>query len=273
MELAPVAFDGSHWTAIERPDGAIAAPEELLLVTFNTWFADYEFERRSTALLSLLERISADVVVLQEVTRPLLDRILAENWIRANYQLSDATGESLGSYGVVALSRVPLQSIELHQLTSKMGRELLVVQLAGGFRVATVHLESLAWQSDTRQTQLAEIFALLEGFDHAAVLGDFNLCHTSPENDNIDPRYLDLWPALRPDEPGWTEDTSVNLMRLAAKGRHKSVRFDRILLRSRGNYWQPQSIERLGTTPLSPDTPEVFISDHFGLAGTITCRR
>ena len=71
--------------------------------------------------------------------------------------------------------------------------------------------------------------------DAVALCGDFNLCSEGkyvPENAPIagDRDVLDLWPALRPGEPGWTEDTEANAMRYRATGKEKQVRFDRVLL-------------------------------------------
>jgi hypothetical protein len=41
------------------------------------------------------------------------------------------------------------------------------------------------------------------------------------------------------------------------------------LVRASTPGWQPKSIELLGTTPISPDYPNIFPSDHFGLVGRL----
>jgi tyrosyl-DNA phosphodiesterase 2 len=48
------------------------------------------------------------------------------------------------------------------------------------------------------------------------------------------------------------------------------VRFDRVLLKP--SEWTPTSIELLGTEPISPEHPDVFPSDHFGLLCQISRR-
>ena len=93
------------------------------------------------------------------------------------------------------------------------------------------------------------------------LLGDFNLRDT--ENDALDPTYRDVWPQLRPGEPGFTEDTSINLMRYDMKNKHRHVRFDRVLVGSRA--WQPAEIRLLGVEPIAPSLPRIFPSDHFGV--------
>jgi len=52
------------------------------------------------------------------------------------------------------------------------------------------------------------------------------------------------------------------------KGKEKTVRFDRVLLRSEGDAWRPRAIDLLGTVPVAEASPDVFPSDHFGLAAS-----
>ncbi len=57
---------------------------------------------------------------------------------------------------------------------------------------------------------------------------------------------------------------------MARKGafpKEPSRRLDRILLRS--SIWKAEGIRILGDAPVSPETPDVFPSDHFGLACTL----
>ena len=101
------------------------------------------------------------------------------------------------------------------------------------------------------------------------LVGDFNFCSTWPEeNKNIPPSFTDVWAKLRPNENGWTEDTFINIMRYNQKNEHKQVRFDRTLFHSPGNSkWQPNSIDMLGTDPVS-GLKDIWPSDHFGLLNT-----
>jgi tyrosyl-DNA phosphodiesterase 2 len=98
--------------------------------------------------------------------------------------------------------------------------------------------------------------------------GDFNFCSTWPEeNQNIPPDFRDLWPILHPNEPGWTEDTAINIMRYEMKHSHKQVRFDRVLLFASepvNNRFVPEFMELVGTEHI-PNNGAVWPSDHFGL--------
>jgi tyrosyl-DNA phosphodiesterase 2 len=115
---------------------------------------------------------------------------------------------------------------------------------------------------------LRAIFDDLQTVEDAVLLGDFNI--RDDENALIRDPYCDVWPALRPNEDGFTEDTSINLMRLDMKNKTRHVRFDRIL--TKGPRWAADDIELLGTTPISDALPRVFPSDHFGVECRLKAR-
>jgi endonuclease/exonuclease/phosphatase family metal-dependent hydrolase len=274
--IHPFVFDPVRgaWVEDGEPPASAEPPSALTVVTWNTWFASYAFEARFRALLGVARTQRPDVICLQEITSASLKMLLTEPWIREGYRISDAAGDTFDSYGVVILSRLPVRSLVLHELPSHMGRRLLIAELAAGPRrlvVGTVHLESLKHNPDLRAEQLAIIFPLLRAAGPDAVLvGDFNFCSSWPEeNANLDPEFTDLWPALRGREPGYTEDTRVNVMLSNVKPKAKTVRFDRVLLRSAGGAWRARSIALLGTEPISDEAPDTFPSDHFGLVAVI----
>ncbi|MEQ8756684.1 MAG: endonuclease/exonuclease/phosphatase family protein [Coleofasciculus sp. G1-WW12-02] len=272
QKLNPKTFNPEKRAWTKSIDGVNdIKTRKLTLVTYNIWFSDYYRQQRHEAILKLIQDCDADAIALQEVTPTSLKLILKQDWVRNNYYLSDTTGKTVNPYGVLLLSKLPIHRLFFCDLISQMSRKFLCAQLqinGQHFNIATVHLESKKKFASIRAIQLADIFPLLEHADHAVLMGDFNFCSSwENENRNLDPRYQDMWAVLRGDEPGYTEDTDINLMRLQQKQKHKKVRFDRILLHSDSPGWQPQSIERLGLTPLSPDCPSVFPSDHFGLVG------
>ena len=82
-------------------------------------------------------------------------------------------------------------------------------------------------------------------------------------------KRVDLRTAWKREDTGFTQDTQVNLMLREQRDDEKQVRIDRILLGSLSESWRPDAIELLGTEPVSPDSPSVFPSDHFGLLGRI----
>jgi tyrosyl-DNA phosphodiesterase 2 len=262
-ELAPRRFSADAWApAMAEPDDARA----LRIVTWNVWFGAHRFDERAHALLAELERRRPDVIALQEVTPPLLGLVRRAPWVRAGYQLSDDHGWTLRRYGVLLLSRRPIQRLSLVELPSEMDRLLLIAELACGLTVATVHLESTAPCAAERATQLSIIGPLLAAEPDVVLVGDMNFAPGAPrETAALDPALVDVWPALHPDEAGYTVDTDVNTMRYQAKGHADQKRIDRVFLRSQR--WQPRAIVLVGTASL--DAAGTFPSDHFGLEVTL----
>jgi len=54
------------------------------------------------------------------------------------------------------------------------------------------------------------------------------------------------------------------------KDKHRHVRFDRVLVKSRR--WTATEVELLGTEPIAAGLPRVFPSDHFGVKCRLTNR-
>lgn len=257
-------FDPATGAWVGADDARATDCDELTVATFNIWFDDYHAEQRYRAIADLLCARRPDVVVLQEVTPAAEELFLEQKWIRDEYLSVSAVGDHAGNYGMLTLSRVPIVRATHSQLPTRQSRGFLEAELAidGAQQiVCCVHLDSGKSSARLRGWQLRRIFRALRSAENALVLGDFNLRDT--ENDQIAAPFCDVWPALRPDEAGYTENTSINLMRFDARNKKRHVRFDRVLIK--GTRWRATSIELLGTEPISPDLPRVFPSDHFGV--------
>jgi tyrosyl-DNA phosphodiesterase 2 len=261
----PVAvFDpaAGRWRGVAAV-GPVAC-ERLTLSTFNVWFDPYHAEDRYGAIADLLATTAPDVMVFQEVTATAAQIMLAQKWIRDSYVCAAVVGARTGDYGMLMLSRVPIQRATYVPLPTRAHRGVLTADLGVAgvpLRVGSVHLDSGKAASRLRDRQLRHVFRTVSSAQDVVLLGDFNM--RDDENPRIRPPFVDVWPALRPDEPGFTEDTSVNLMRLDSTGKQRHVRFDRVILA--GNGWRAASIDLLGTAPICPALPRVFPSDHFGL--------
>ncbi|CAN5630581.1 hypothetical protein BH09ACT7_BH09ACT7_60310 [soil metagenome] len=259
-------FDVStgRWIDIDIDATGAVDRDELTVATFNIWFADYYAEQRYVAIAELLARNKPDVMVFQEVTPRALAVFLAQPWIRAHYLRAAIVGGDLGNYGMLLLSQLPVKRVRYTRLPTQLSRGLLTAEFTinGSTEViGSVHLESGKAASKLRERQLGRIFWTLRRSESVLLLGDFNM--RDAENDRIEAPFRDLWPVLRPGDPGYTEDTSINLMRYDSKNKHRQVRFDRVLLK--GSRWLAADIELLGTDPISAAHPRVFPSDHFGV--------
>jgi tyrosyl-DNA phosphodiesterase 2 len=243
----------------------------LTLTTFNVWLDEHAADVRYRRIAELLETESPDIMVFQEVTPRACRILLAQSWIRTQYQWASAVGGSVGDYGMLLASRLPIDAATYTPLPSRARRGVLTAQLTingSPLTVGSVHLDSGKRSAPLRRRQLGRLFGGLRDTADAVLLGDFNM--RDGENALITAPFVDVWPVLRPGEPGYTEDTSINLMRLDARNKHRQVRFDRVLVK--GNRWAPTAIDLLGTEPVSADQPRVFPSDHFGVRCRLAAR-
>jgi len=274
-ELTASRFDPSsgRWIATDRrPPTPV---EQLSLVTFNIWFGEHRWRERLAHLLGLVARCEPDIVALQEVTPRQLEHILAAEWVRKDFLVSDVSGSTLRPHGVLLLSRLPIDHVALCRLPSRKDRKLLLASVDTGhgrISIGNLHLESSPDNQFLRLAQLKRVFSNQAAAKNALLLGDFNFDPRSKaEQSRLGRRhYTDLWSALSSGRgAGHTVDSSRNQMRFLQKRKHKHVRFDRILLRSVAPGWVPRSIRLLGTEPISPATPDTYPSDHFGLTAII----
>lgn len=262
--IAPQIFTDGSWSA--APDAERSARTDVRLLTWNTWFGNHMFDERRRALLAELQRRRVDVIALQEVTQRLLGALLEEPWVRTAYHVSEVAVRT--SYDVVLLSRLPIRRVFTVTLPTGMGRRLVVVELACGLAVGTVHLESMRTEAATRAAQLRIIQpALVECCEDVVLVGDMNFEPGAPlEHGVLEPAWVDTWPVLRPGEPGYTMDTDINTMYLSARREASRKRYDRVFACS--PHWRARSIELIGARPI--DGNGTFISDHFGLEAVFT---
>lgn len=257
------------------PSARVTSPAKLTLLTYNLWFDQFRWRDRLTSALAEVDEHRADIIGLEEVTPEFLELILATDWVRSDYWVSDVSGETLQPNGVLLLARHPLQRLALCQLPSEKHRKFVIAEIgtpAGWLYVGALHLESSSSGTPMRLEQLDSILPGLHRAADAVLMGDFNFDpQDEAEQSRIEREYMDLWPTLRPTEPGYTVDSLHNHMRYVNKQQHRSARFDRILLRSDDHSWKPLAIGMIGTQPIAPDQPDVFPSDHFGLVGRILC--
>ena len=115
--------------------------------------------------------------------------------------------------------------------------------------VATTALDYRS--SENRVASLEFIFRTLKPYRHAFLLGDFNFDEGSKaETSAVPASYLDLWPTLVTDRPGYTWDPRSNWFAASSDPRSRASRIDRVYLRS--NQWMPRSIHLVGCSVSDP---------------------
>ncbi len=241
------------------------------MATYNVWFDPFHAEQRYLAIAELLSRRAPDVMVFQEVTPAALDVLLAQPWIRDGYMRAAVAGRHVGNYGMLMLSRLPVDRVIYCRLPSRLDRGFLRADFVingAPVVICGVHLDSGKASSSLRARQLKTLFREVQATEDAVLLGDFNM--RDDENARIVDPFRDVWPMLRANDDGFTEDTAINHMRFDMKNKTRQVRFDRVLVKL--SRWSAMNIDLLGTQPISDEKPRVFPSDHFGVVCRLRAR-
>jgi len=261
--LVPMHYNQNKWT-LAPSTNIVIEKKELKIMTWNVWFDQNSMEMRLPKIFELISDHNPDVVCLQEVIPSFCKKLVNQKWVKENYYVSDTIGNTLNSYGVLILSKIPLSRMYLKTLDTMMDRSLLVAEMMINNErvdVATVHLESLEIGIDFRRKQLQDIFPFIKQTPHSFFVGDFNFCSKwDKEQSNLDSSYSDVWDVLHPNE--WKPTLGLNY----PISKYEPARFDRMMMKS--SKWKPVEIALFGDKKIGElDGQDQFPSDHLGLIG------
>lgn len=201
----------------------------------------------------------SDVLVLTEMTDALLAALLQQDWLRADFFISDVPQDALaaGTTGtastavaqsfVLVAARRAFRHLSLAHSASK--RSVLAVfpepdGVCARLVVAGVHLTSnfRASAQDTvavRVRQLSALAAALAAEEcPAAIAGDFNIADGSAASTEtralraLLPGFADAWRAVHGRDPGCTFDPRTNRTAAATTRTHVPARYDRVLVQT-----------------------------------------
>ena len=220
------------WTLASSPSPSTeeGGDGEITLMSYNVWFAEEKKEERTHVLLGHIETHSPELVALQEMTPDAWEIVLASEYVRSTYVVSDGNGLALTPYGVVwMVSKTVMGDVrfEYLPLPSNMGRRACILHPPASSQwggMGTAHLESMD-NHDLRMEQ-AEIIRshLVEMAKDKPVLfvGDTNVrASHAPRNahlcDTLQP-LQDAYDAV--DDPEYTStmvgEPSMRIDRLFA---------------------------------------------------------
>eukprot|EP01095_Lingulamoeba_sp_RSL-Kostka_P001750 TRINITY_DN1254_c0_g1_i1.p1 TRINITY_DN1254_c0_g1~~TRINITY_DN1254_c0_g1_i1.p1 ORF type:complete len:325 (+),score=79.61 TRINITY_DN1254_c0_g1_i1:92-1066(+) len=246
--------------------------QDLKIIQYNIWFGKLKLKERMLSIGSIIEEMDPDIVCFEEVKIANLEVLLSIKFFQENYYITDISGNTLGSYGVIHLTKYPYKSLHLNVLVTKLGRNVLIGEIPvynkddnsemGLMSVSNSHLESFPQDVDYRRLQMIRIFSLTSDFPYSIFCADFNFSEEG-EDGLYPPQYIDSWDYLHKNEPGYTIDTTTNP--LIKNKPNCQKRIDRILFKSPNDNWLPKEVKILGTQPISEELEDVFPSDHFGV--------
>lgn len=243
-------------------------------LSFNVFASDLKnARRRARTVFALIKRTNPTFIAFQEVEDWFLQALKLESWTQNYYQSDFGSGHAPG--GLYILSKYPLSKVAYNEQTApgqvqfdQRARVLSVNAVIGqanapapakfgapatapvvpsaGATVLTVATTTLDWRSaDSRTDGLDFVFAVLSPYNDVILAGDFNFDHGAlPESSHIPENWLDVWPALNPDNLGHTWDPDTNRYARASDPTSRPSRIDRVLVKS--VHWLPRYQKLVG---------------------------
>ena len=202
-----------------RPEPCPCQP--ITVISANLWH-DWPLHRqllpRLSAFAQLAESEAADIVLLQEVARTpefKVDEWLAER-LGMGYAYARANGDesSIGfEEGLAVFSRFPLEMPQWHQLGTspfqvarRMALGANVKTPCGNLMVFSVHLE-ISTQENRQQVNRLQDWVKTVTREQAALIGgDFNAHENKPQIIHTQPRWLDVFRHVNPEDDGTTHE-------------------------------------------------------------------
>lgn len=237
----------------------------LRLLTWNLWFQDYLQIERLLAVLSYVEPLNPQVIAMQELT-PVADAFFDDRSLPFSASFKSVPFKLPGRQwyweGLYTRLKIGSQSGRFEYAESDMGRGLTLLDAPSfDLVVGCTHLESEN-EHPTRRRQFAQAIEQLDAFgaSNKVLMGDMNTRQGDRLDDLLPSGWVDAWPTLHPDKPGYTRDPARNVF--TSKG--KAQRLDRIYCKCRD--FQPSAMKIIGDDVLTTEHGEPFMpSDHFGV--------
>jgi endonuclease/exonuclease/phosphatase family metal-dependent hydrolase len=281
-------------------------PKHLRFVTLNLWGENGPWEARLAQVGAELDRLSPDVVALQEV-REVPGRVPNQAAALAgprgwHHVFSPSTAWGGGHEGLALMSRFPIGAHDWRPLphsTETEGRIVLTARIDTEFGAIWAHTTHLSYRENEglkreEQVQVVDDVVTAHGRDSPhndsphVVMGDFN---TVPESDEIRwltglctlggrrVAYQDAWAVAHPAEPGctWThQNPYTERMFWLRRDRRldyifvTSVRRDRrgTILEADVAFNKPEApaVDEPGVVP---GGEQLYASDHFGVVADV----
>ncbi|AYV84082.1 MAG: hypothetical protein Hyperionvirus17_2 [Hyperionvirus sp.] len=216
---------------------------------------DYFMAARMDAVVDVVRKNNPDIVCFQEMSTKsfimLKDELtgMYPYYYERDFDIESVKVERNRTVEVCVFSRYKPKRVTLYSIGGNLGynnsfmtmefQDLIIFNcyLQVGSKFSPGQESVWIHYARCRKQQLNSITALAEKYaangKSCIILGDFN-CDLSgnhqdwPELDALS-GLTDTWTFLRPNDPGLTEDTDLNLMRWNMKFLPKKVRFDGIL--------------------------------------------
>jgi len=190
--------------------------DDLKILTYNVLFDIYQPEHlytdeRRPATCQVLNKVDADILVLQEVTPDFYFQLMEEEWVKDHYYVvptMESVADILEPYGQMILSRIPIQRTVFHAYSKMKRVSVSEMEINGAnVAVAAIHLsadlrveEKKTYNGKRRSEQLHTLFQVFaDHFPYAdtwIIAGDTN--ERKPIIEPLDESFIDAWSTLYP---------------------------------------------------------------------------
>ena len=150
----------------------------MKLFSLNIWFSDYLKLERTKILYEYLLENNFDVILLQEVTLPVLSIIynkITEKYPYIHFDIEE------NFYGVCIISKFEINERQVLKFKNSKMQRCLIFGKINDIMIATTHLESEFGKTCNKKVdQLNDSIKILSKYDKVCFIGDTNL---TPKND------------------------------------------------------------------------------------------
>lgn len=291
--ITPLRWNGQAWEPRHniRVDAVEASPT-FRLATMNIlsdtfpWFVRLAIasEQRFEKLIVEIAQLDATVLGLNEVSRTSLEMLLASEYVRANYHVTELPcniNTTLdGPHGCVLLSKLPFEAcyaMEPEGTMSTTRKPVIGIVQVAGRRIAVCSLHTIAYQTPEnmaqRSKQIGNVASFLRSLevDAQIVMGDMNMHYLAEDGVIVANEMLDCWAethfgADADGHPGYTFDALDNAMiPRYIPGEQRRMRLDRILFCDGGAFMPTRPCQLWGHNAVDA-ARDVYLSDHYGLS-------
>jgi len=267
-------------------------PADFSLLTYNIWGLDKNedlkrlFRLRKPLLIETLRTAEADMMCLQEMSQTSYGELSTylDTWHYVSERPYTATERNRNrSVDTFFVSKYTPKRVANYALPGVLNyfNSMLVVEysnlvifnlyIQAGSKSSAGQASKWIHYSRCRADLLHIVYEMIQSLyrdQNVVICGDFNF-HLDgvkadwPEMDSLEAlqriRFEDTYRTLYPKDPGYTEDTTKNLMRWNHKLMEKQYRYDAILYK--GVSWKPVSstLIGLGTHYLSAEDSTWFL--------------
>ncbi|MCJ8280840.1 MAG: RNA repair domain-containing protein [Rivularia sp. ALOHA_DT_140] len=194
-------YESESWQSIDDLSKSVKL-NYFTIASFNILCDIYEkdkiqTEKRLPVIVEELRQCDADIIGIQEATPDFVNYILAQDWVRDFYYVSESsTAEKNQSFGNLLLSRLPFTLVE-HEFSAHkhvlIGSWFINDEL---LQLAVVHLTSNRAQNaaEKRKHQLQTVVDYLKKQPgNYLIVGDFNTRNNLQEEVSNIGDFVDIW--------------------------------------------------------------------------------